>query len=278
MVADNAMGRTRQVEQDLIISRALVALFSDEFLKAELGGTALNNLHFPKPLRYSEDIDLVYHGRPDRAGVDRVREVLNPWFGEPQFVQNEIAPKLKYSVEAEDKSNPAPIRLRIEINTRERTAYDTPQSLPFKVENTWFTGTADISTFSNEELLSTKLRALLQCHKGRDLIDIAHALDIFEGFDASTTVEVLGKYLAAGGISISRAEAEKRMFTKLNNPNFMADVRPLLSADEAEDFDDDAAKAAFVKVFSKIIRLMPGEAWSKTEKMIEQSGLIDQFE
>ncbi|WP_308163784.1 nucleotidyl transferase AbiEii/AbiGii toxin family protein [Bradyrhizobium sp. SRL28] len=74
---------------------------------------------------------------------------------------------------------------------------------------------------SNEELLSTKLRALLQCHKGRDLIDIAHALDIFEGFDASTTVEVLGKYLAAGGISISRAEAEKRMFTKLNNPNFM---------------------------------------------------------
>ncbi|WP_249791456.1 nucleotidyl transferase AbiEii/AbiGii toxin family protein [Bradyrhizobium sp. SRL28] len=60
----------RQVEQDLIISRALVALFSDEFLKAELGGTALNNLHFPKPLRYSEDIDLVYRGRPDRAGVD----------------------------------------------------------------------------------------------------------------------------------------------------------------------------------------------------------------
>ncbi|WOH52330.1 nucleotidyl transferase AbiEii/AbiGii toxin family protein [Bradyrhizobium sp. sBnM-33] len=107
-------------------------------MKAELGGTALNNLHFPKPLRYSEDIDLVYHGRPDRAGVDRVREVLNPWFGEPQFVQSEIAPKLKYSVEAEDKSNPAPIRLKIEINTRERTAYDTPQSLPFKVENAWF--------------------------------------------------------------------------------------------------------------------------------------------
>ncbi|XSC42799.1 nucleotidyl transferase AbiEii/AbiGii toxin family protein [Bradyrhizobium sp. RDT10] len=272
----------RQVEQDLIISRALVALFSDEFLKAELrfrGGTALNKLHFPKPLRYSEDIDLVRTtAGPIGPVLTRVREVLNPWLGEPQFVQSEIAPKLKYSVEAEDKSNPAPIRLKIEINTRERTACDTPQSLPFKVENTWFTGTADISTFSNEELLSTKLRALLQCHKGRDLIDIAHALDIFEGFDASTTVEVLGKYLAAGGISISRAEAEKRMFTKLNNPNFMADVRPLLSADEAEDFDDDAAKAAFVKVFSKIIRLMPGEAWSKTEKMIEQSGLIDQFE
>ena len=44
----------RQVEQDLIISRAIVALFSDPLLKQELrfrGGTALNKLHFPAPLR-----------------------------------------------------------------------------------------------------------------------------------------------------------------------------------------------------------------------------------
>ena len=52
----------RQVEQDLIISRALVDIFNDKMLSTELrfrGGTALNKLHFPKPLRYSEDIDLV---------------------------------------------------------------------------------------------------------------------------------------------------------------------------------------------------------------------------
>ena len=52
----------RQIEQDLIISRALVELFNDPFLAEQLrfrGGTALNKLHFPKPLRYSEDIDLV---------------------------------------------------------------------------------------------------------------------------------------------------------------------------------------------------------------------------
>lgn len=52
----------RQIEQDLIISRAIVDLFSHPFLAQELrfrGGTALNKLHFPEPLRYSEDIDLV---------------------------------------------------------------------------------------------------------------------------------------------------------------------------------------------------------------------------
>ncbi len=64
----------RQVEQDLIISRALVALFSDPFLALELrlrGGTALNKLHFPKPLRYSEDIDLVRatHRWPHSPGL-----------------------------------------------------------------------------------------------------------------------------------------------------------------------------------------------------------------
>ena len=52
----------RQIEQDLIISRALVEIFSDPMLREALrlrGGTALNKLHFPAPLRYSEDIDLV---------------------------------------------------------------------------------------------------------------------------------------------------------------------------------------------------------------------------
>ncbi|MCL2713537.1 MAG: nucleotidyl transferase AbiEii/AbiGii toxin family protein [Alphaproteobacteria bacterium] len=51
-----------QIEQDLTISRALVEMFSNPFLRSELrfrGGTALNKLHFAKPERYSEDIDLV---------------------------------------------------------------------------------------------------------------------------------------------------------------------------------------------------------------------------
>ncbi|WP_313903766.1 nucleotidyl transferase AbiEii/AbiGii toxin family protein [Rhizobium leguminosarum] len=40
----------------------MVAIFTDPFLREALrfrGGTALNKLHFPAPLRYSEDIDLV---------------------------------------------------------------------------------------------------------------------------------------------------------------------------------------------------------------------------
>ena len=51
-----------QIEQDLIISRALVAIFSDDFLRENLafrGGTALHKLYLHPAPRYSEDIDLV---------------------------------------------------------------------------------------------------------------------------------------------------------------------------------------------------------------------------
>lgn len=84
----------RQVEQDLIISRAIVELFSDILLAAELrfrGGTALNKLHFPEPLRYSEDIDLVRTTKgPIKPVVRRVREVLEPWLGEAAFGQSAV--------------------------------------------------------------------------------------------------------------------------------------------------------------------------------------------
>jgi predicted nucleotidyltransferase component of viral defense system len=52
----------RQVEQDLVISRTLVELFSRESIAQVLafrGGTALYKLHITPAARYSEDIDLV---------------------------------------------------------------------------------------------------------------------------------------------------------------------------------------------------------------------------
>ncbi len=46
----------------------------------------------------------------------------------------------------------------------------------FLVESERFAGTADVLTFAPSELLSTKIRALYQCRKGRDLFDLWLAL------------------------------------------------------------------------------------------------------
>ena len=126
----------RQVEQDLIISRALVEIFSDEMLREELrvrGGTALSKLHFAAPLRYSEDIDLVRASTgPIGPILDRLRAVLEPWLGRAKFDQSPVAPKLRFRVDAEDGSG-VPIRLKFEINTREIEAFDAPAALPLNV-------------------------------------------------------------------------------------------------------------------------------------------------
>jgi hypothetical protein len=84
---------------------------------------------------------------------------------------------------------------------------------------------------------------------------------------------LFGKYLAAANQVISRAQAEERMFAKLAEPSFLADVRPLPAAEEAVKLDAAAAHAAFGAVFQNFIKRIPGERWKKTKEMAEQFGM-----
>lgn len=264
-----------QVEQDLIICRAIIALFSDPFLQTELrfrGGTALNKLHFPAPLRYSEDIDLVRTtSGPIKPVIDRIRDVLEPWLGKPGYGSSPVAPKLRFRVPAEGGST---IRLKIEINTWETEAYDPPVNRSFKVVNPWFSGETSVVTFSREEMMATKLRALLQRDKGRDLYDLGHALDVFERLNVDRVIECFGLYLKKSELAIPRNEAERRMFVKLANPSFLTDMRPLLSAAEAVKLDEAATKQTFERVFSQFIVRIPGSPWARTEEMKKKFGVL----
>ncbi len=265
----------RQVEQDLIISRALVDLFSDEFLKAELrfrGGTALHKLHFPRPLRYSEDIDLV---RMSAGGIgpvlDRIRDVLG-WLGEASYEPTHVAPKLLFRTHAEDGG--ADLRIKVEISTRERDVHDAPIEIDHKVDNPWFAGRAAIPTYSQEEMLATKLRALLQRNKGRDLFDLAQGLAVFKALDARRVVDLFMRYLDQADQAISRSDAESRMFAKIARPGFVQDIRPLLAVDEAAALTDDWVRSAFSEVFGRLIERLPGERWARTDAMAERFGLV----
>jgi len=75
---------SRQVEQDLIISRALCDLFNSPVLAGKItfrGGTAINKLLFQQPLRNSEDIDRVQtQPEPIGATIDAIRDILS-WLG-----------------------------------------------------------------------------------------------------------------------------------------------------------------------------------------------------
>jgi len=265
----------RQIEQDLIISRAVIEIFCDDYLREELrfrGGTALNKLHFPTPLRYSEDIDLVRTSQgPIGPVLDRLREVLD-WLGDANYDASPVAPSLIFRADAEDGG--PQLRLKVEINTREREAYDGPVTMPHTVENPWFTGQADIATFTNEEMLATKLRALLERNKGRDLFDLAHAIEVFGSLGTDRVVALLVEYLTDQGKPLSRAQAEPRMLEKLAHAGFLTDMRPLLSADVADALSNEAVNAAFMGVFNGLIGRLPGAPWANTAEKLAHYGLV----
>ena len=265
----------RQVEQDLIISRAVIDIFSDDLLREELCfrvGTALNKLHFPEPLRYSEDIDLVRTSAgPIGPVLDRLREVLD-WLGHANYDASPVAPSLIFRTDAEDGG--PQLRLKVEINTREREAYDGPVAMLHAVENPWFTGQADIPTFTNEEMLATKLRALLERDKGRDLFDLSHALTVFDSLDTGRVATLFVQYLKDQDKTLSRAQAEQRMLAKLARTGFLVDISPLLSADDAGALTGEAINAAFMDVFNGLIAQIPGAPWAKTDEKLAQFGLV----
>ncbi len=251
-----------QVEQDLIISRAIVELFRVPEIASRLvfrGGTALYKLYLDPPARYSEDIDLV-QARPEPIGdtLDRARAVLDPWLGVPRRLLKEGRANLVYRFDSED-APPLKLRLKVEINTREHFTELGVVRVPFRVDNPWFTGAADASTYGLDELLCTKLRALYQRKKGRDLFDLWHALELGR-LNPKVLVACLERYLAEEGRTVTRAHFEENLAGKRTDPDFRDDVGPLLRPGFAWDFE-----AAMDAVLRKIVALLAGEPWKGAE-------------
>jgi predicted nucleotidyltransferase component of viral defense system len=252
-----------QVEQDLIICRALVELYSHPLLAENLafrGGTALFKLHL-SPARYSEDIDLVQmKSGPIGPVMDAVQEKLNPWLGIPKRKQSEGRVTLTWRVESEEG---LPLRLKVEINSREHFTVLGYKQIHFKMDSRWHVGAAAISTYGIEELLGTKLRALYQRKKGRDLFDLWHAAAAVE-VSPETIVSCFLRYLEHEEHQVSRAEFEINLFEKLNDRRFLDDMSPLLSTGSSWDY-----QAAARYVLQVLAPLLPGDAWVNTkEKMI----------
>ena len=125
------------------------------------------------------------------------------------------------------------------------------------MDNGWFRGAAEIRSYRLEELLGTKLRALFQRKKGRDLFDLGIALQD-ESLDAAGVVACFQEYIAHGGGTVSRAQFEKNLLAKLATPEFTADLPVILSANALTKFD---VQRAGELVLTKLATLLKGDAW-----------------
>lgn len=246
------------MEQDLALSRALVEVFQQPGLARALafrGGTALNKLVLDPAVRYSEDIDLVQlQSGPIGPLLDQFRACLEPWLGEPKRMLSEGRATLIYRFHTEEAPH-LPLRLKVEINTREHFTVRDIDLRAFSVDSPWFSGKAEIPTYDLEEMLGTKLRALFQRKKGRDLFDlwwVGRNIHV----DTEGVVECFRRYLKHEGRIVSRAEFEANFSAKMKDPSFASDIEPLLAA--GVQWDRDAA-ADYVR--TEFLARIPGEPW-----------------
>lgn len=241
-----------QIEQDLVISRALVDLYNEPYIRDALvfrGGTALNKLFIKPPARYSEDIDFVQK-RPEPIGktIDTIRVLLKPWLGEPKWKITERSAKLIYKYEAINK---LPTKLKIEINTTEHFQVLPTKKETFRVESEWFNGFADVITYEIDELMATKLRALYQRRKGRDLFDLWY-VSKQELINLDQVVDIFDKYCTHDGIKISGEAFIKNLDLKKTNPYFQFDMNTLLPVELNWNFEE-----AYQFVVDNVISKLP---------------------
>lgn len=221
------------VEQDLIISKALIDLYNHNHIQTSLvfrGGTALNKLHVQSAARYSEDIDCVQIvASPIGETINSVRECLDHWLGEPKRKLTERSVKLIYRYQAIDNT---PAKLKIEINTTEHFHQQPLEKMRYSIRSEWFSGNAEITTYNIDELIATKLRALFQRRKGRDLFDLWLVLK-HNLINPEKVISIFKAYMNYNNQVVSRFTFENNLEEKEKNTHFLTDMAPLLAPENS---------------------------------------------
>ncbi len=93
-----------------------------------------------------------------------------------------------------------------------------------------FRGKTELLTYETEELLATKVRALYQRKKGRDLFDLSEALSAMPDLDTQAIVDCFLRYMEHDGLRITRTQFESNLAEKIDNDVFVRDVPPLLAS------------------------------------------------
>ena len=102
------------------------------------------------------------------------------------------------------------------------------KEIPYKVENGWFSGECNLTGYELEELLGTKMRALYQRRKGRDLFDLYWAM-IHQDVNTEKLISCYKTYME---YSVGKPPSQKQflanMEEKLLDREFMEDIHAVL--------------------------------------------------
>lgn len=166
-------------EQDYRLVKATEAIYADDFLSPRMcmkGDTAINKLYLKETSRLSADLDFNHIGKKESVLKERkdVRERITELLR-----MQDPSCRMEYKRRYEQTTIKARYRaavgtdqhLKIEVSHVERFPLLGSVTLKLEAPNTSF----QVSTYKLEELVATKLRALFERLKGRDIYDLYHA-------------------------------------------------------------------------------------------------------
>ncbi|MEO7299175.1 MAG: nucleotidyl transferase AbiEii/AbiGii toxin family protein [Verrucomicrobiota bacterium] len=234
-----------QVEQDLLLCRTMAALFDDAFLSSQIamrGGTLLHKVHLAPASRYSEDIDLVVVGtRPEDHIRLAVRRVLADVLGSPKTwewdklflaIRNIVKPsrvlRMTYSISSIIEPGRM-LDIVVEANVTERKPHRSVVEIPFSFPFRDKPVQTRIKGYDIHEMLGTKMRAMFQRKRGRDLFDLYWALTKSTSpVDPSGIIESFQHYMKQERTKAGRGEFIGILEAHLKDPGFCSDMEPLL--------------------------------------------------
>jgi predicted nucleotidyltransferase component of viral defense system len=231
-----------QVEQDLLLSKAICDIFNNDKLASELilrGGTALNKLILDKAHRYSEDLDFV---RTAPGGIgDIMKELTNLGKEAGYTVKTKITkyPKVYWLGKAQTGID---LRLKIEINTYERSPALPIITTRHSVQSDWYASESTVRVFQNEEIAATKIRALYQRSKGRDLFDL-WLLNDEVAVNREVVLDAFSSYRPDG---FTGKKAIDNLLAKLQDVSFKSDIDNLITEDVRNRYNPDDAAATVI--------------------------------
>ena len=237
-----------QIEQDFLLSQAICEIANDPLLGDELiirGGTAFHKLFLRKPYRYSEDLDYV---RSSAGGIGPIMKQLVAIGDRFGFVTSSSLAKYPKVLWKGTSESGQPLRIKIEINTYERTPALPTITMHYAVNAEYYSSQSIVKTFQTEELIATKIRAMYQRSKGRDLFDIWLSLKML-ALDQRVTIDAFETYRPNG---MTAGLAIKNLEKKLESRQFLDDLYGLAILREA-DYDP---KQAGEVVIEKLLRLL----------------------
>jgi len=141
-----------QIEQDLVIERALIELFSNKIIRENLafrGGTAIHKLFLKPQARYSEDIDLVQiNPNPIKPVMVEIRNSMRFLGTKRDTKQNDRMNTIVYRFDTEIPPV-INIRLKLEINCREHFSVLGYKKMNHSISNSWFSGSTELITYGS---------------------------------------------------------------------------------------------------------------------------------